>query len=228
MKFKVNTTSLLYILMVQIIIIDLFVGVLLVKAINKIKYNTSIRKADEIHLDMSKNIKVNQFAQNTYNNGKQVPLGIEKLKVEVLKGMVEKLYLNKPIKSRDFKISDNSTLKDGEFIATAYDLSYESCGKYSSNPAYGITFSGKKAEKGRTIAVDPNKIPLGSKVLIEFPKQYSFLDGWYMAEDTGSSVKGNIIDIFLGESAFLEMEKFGSKKVSVKVIYPNIMSSQIK
>lgn len=109
-----------------------------------------------------------------------------------------------------------------EFIATAYDLSYKSCGKYPSHPEYGITFSGIKAVKGRTIAVDPDVIPLGSMIYVEFPGEYSYMDGLYIAEDTGSKVKGNIIDIFLGESAFHEIEKFGSRNVLVKVLYPGV------
>ena len=123
--------------------------------------------------------------------------------------------------AKDEKIPDNDPIQK-IFIATTYDLSYESCGKYPDHPAYGITYTGKKAIKGRTIAVDPSIIPLGSNVYIEFPKPYSNLTGWYTAEDTGSKVKGNIIDVFLGESAFHEMERFGSRKVEVKIMTPDI------
>ena len=97
-------------------------------------------------------------------------------------------------------------------------MSFESCGKYPGNPTYGITFSGTKAVKGRTIAVDPKVIPLGSSVYIKFPEEYEKLNGWYIAEDTGSKVKGNIIDVFFGESAFYEMERFGSRKIEVKIV----------
>lgn len=112
-------------------------------------------------------------------------------------------------------------MAEDEFIATAYDLSFESCGKYPSHPQYGITFSGKKAVKGRTIAVDPDVIPLGSKVHMTFPDNYKYLNGWYVAEDTGRLVKGKIIDVFFGESAFYAMEKFGSRIVKVKIVYPD-------
>ncbi|MCX7711866.1 MAG: 3D domain-containing protein [Clostridia bacterium] len=125
--------------------------------------------------------------------------------------------------ARDYKIMENASLemlKEGEFTATAYDLSFESCGKYPGHPEYGITFSGKRAIKGRTVAVDPTVIPLGSKLHIEFQKPYTHLSGWYYAEDTGRLVKGRIIDIFFGESAFKEMEKFGRRKVKVKIVYP--------
>lgn len=83
--------------------------------------------------------------------------------------------------------------------ATAYDLSFESCGKERSHPEYGITCTGTKASVGRTIAVDPAVIPLGSSVKITFPEKYSKLDGIYIAEDTGRLIKGNSIDVFFGE-----------------------------
>lgn len=57
----------------------------------------------------------------------------------------------------------------------------------------GRTASGTVPEKGRTIAVDPEVIPLGSEVMI---------DGQvYIAEDTGCAIKGNKIDLFVGTEA---------------------------
>lgn len=89
--------------------------------------------------------------------------------------------------------------KKFHMTSTAYDLSYKSCGKTREHPAYGITASGARATVGRTVAVDPKVIPLGSKVYIIFPEKYSHLNGVYIAEDTGSLIKGNKIDIFFGE-----------------------------
>lgn len=45
-----------------------------------------------------------------------------------------------------------------------------------------------KAIEGHIIAVDPNVIPLGSKVLIDGHE--------YIAEDIGGAVKGEVIDIY--------------------------------
>jgi 3D (Asp-Asp-Asp) domain-containing protein len=72
----------------------------------------------------------------------------------------------------------------GEFTITHYSASLEECGKTD-----GITFTGTKATAGRTIAVDPDTIPLGSQVVI---------DGvTYTAEDIGGAIKGKRIDIFV-------------------------------
>jgi 3D (Asp-Asp-Asp) domain-containing protein len=71
----------------------------------------------------------------------------------------------------------------GKFKLTAYCTCSKCCGKWAD----GITASGTAATPGRTIAVDKNVIPLGSKVTI---------NGYeYTAEDTGSAIKGNRIDI---------------------------------
>lgn len=57
----------------------------------------------------------------------------------------------------------------------------------------GITATGTVPAKDRTIAVDPNVIPLGSEVMI---------DGQvYIAEDTGGAIKGNKLDLFVGTEA---------------------------
>ncbi len=108
--------------------------------------------------------------------------------------------------------------------ATAYDLSVESCGKDREHPEYGITYSGTRAEAGRTVAVDPEVIPLGSSIRITFPEEYSHLDGIYVAEDTGRLITGNNIDIFFGEDEegsreiYKKALKFGVQYVEVEVM----------
>lgn len=108
--------------------------------------------------------------------------------------------------------------------ATAYDLSFESCGKRAGEPGYGITSSGSKAQVGRTVAVDPEVVPLGSRLMITFPEEYSYLDGIYLAEDTGRLIKGSSIDIFFGEDKTGSKEiynkamEFGVRYVDVKIL----------
>lgn len=64
-----------------------------------------------------------------------------------------------------------------------------------------------------TIAVDPNVIPLGSKVYVS---GY----GYAIASDTGGAIKGNIIDLFMNSEA--ECTQFGRQQVTVTIIaYPN-------
>ena len=90
---------------------------------------------------------------------------------------------------------------------TAYTSGAESTGKTPSHPAYGITKSGVKASEGRTIAVDPKVIPLGTTVFIEGV-------GIRKAEDIGSAIKGSKIDVYMEDVD--EAIDFGVKK-NVKV-----------
>lgn len=60
-------------------------------------------------------------------------------------------------------------------------------GKWTGQP----TASGTMPVEGRTIAVDPRIIPLGTKVYIDGQE--------YVAEDTGSKIKGYIIDYYVND-----------------------------
>lgn len=96
---------------------------------------------------------------------------------------------------------------------TAYSAGFESTGKTEDHPQYGITASGTKVQEGRTIAVDPDVIPLGWWVYIEGI-------GFRRAEDKGSAVKGKKIDIYYDSDT--KAERFGKKKgYTVYVIGPN-------
>jgi len=70
-------------------------------------------------------------------------------------------------------------------------------------PTGNNTHSGAPCVEGRTIAVDPSVIPLGTKIYIEGISMGPEGDGYFIAEDTGSAIKGNIVDIFAndGESS---------------------------
>ena len=106
------------------------------------------------------------------------------------------------------------------FTATAYDLSFASCGKEPSHPQYGISASrvdlkGKSLDD-RYIAVDPKVIELGSLVHIEFFEPYQHLTGYYTAVDTGGAIKGNKVDIFFGSGDVSQAVKnFGRRQVKV-------------
>lgn len=71
----------------------------------------------------------------------------------------------------------------GNYKLTFYDPCVACNGNNQALTATGTTLT-----EGRTIAVDPSIIPLGSRVFIE---GY----GVFIAEDTGGAIKGNKIDI---------------------------------
>lgn len=83
----------------------------------------------------------------------------------------------------------------GEFRLTAYCPCNICCGKWSGSP----TASGVMPTENHTIAVDTNIIPFGTEVIINGKT--------YVAEDTGSAIKGSRIDIYM--SSHQEALEFG-------------------
>ena len=94
----------------------------------------------------------------------------------------------------------------GTFEITAY------CTGTCCSSGTGITASGTVATVGRTIGVDPNVIPLGSTVKIVFQDGTEHI---YKAEDTGSAIQGNIIDLLV--SSHSDGIQFGRQTCRVYV-----------
>jgi len=74
------------------------------------------------------------------------------------------------------------------------------------------TFIGSQVRPG-IIAVDPNVIPLGSRVYIEYPDGHG---EYAIAEDTGGAIKGNRVDI--AKWTVNEAQDFGIQNVKVYVV----------
>lgn len=158
---------------------------------------------------------------------------IKETNTDLIKQIEELKQENQELKNSQATRSNSRTYEQptskkgdekGIFLATAYDLSYNSCGKYPSHPYYGITASGVNLkghtlESARAIAVDPSVIPLGSKVQLEFDPEYSHLNAVYTAVDTGGAIKGRRIDVFHGSSNVANaVYAFGRRDVKVTVL----------
>lgn len=104
--------------------------------------------------------------------------------------------------SRSGKESSGKTLY---MRATAYNWDCNSCdGRGLTSTGYNL-----KNNPHGVIAVDPNVIPLGTRVYIE---GY----GHYVARDTGGAVKGNKIDIHMPTKK--QAINFGGKNVKVTIL----------
>ena len=88
----------------------------------------------------------------------------------------------------------------GTFKITAYGRDCEGC--------TGITKTGTVPIVGRTVAVDPDVIPLGSTVIIDGQE--------YIAEDIGGAVKGNVIDLFVGTEDISKYYGVKYKEIFIK------------
>jgi len=96
---------------------------------------------------------------------------------------------------------------------TAYDAGINSTGKTEDHPRYGITYSGTTVMEGRTVAVDPNVIPLGWWIYIEGI-------GLRKAEDIGSAIKGKKVDVYMESEA--QALRFGRQRGhTVYIVGPN-------
>lgn len=141
-----------------------------------------------------------------YENGKLVNETL--IQEQVIKEPVNKVI---ETGTKDYFISSRgkTSFKSSLVMtASAYDLSFESCGKRPGDKYYGITASGTKARPG-VVAVDPSVIPLGTKLYI---KGYGFA----IAEDKGGAIKGNRIDLFMENRN--DALNYGMQKAKVYIL----------
>ena len=94
------------------------------------------------------------------------------------------------------------------FQVTAYSP-YDNVSGMCNDGNPNVTATGTKPRPG-TIAVDPNVIPYGSKIIIIYE------DGtveYGIAEDCGGLIKGNVIDVF--RQTYKEAVKHGRREATV-------------
>lgn len=123
-------------------------------------------------------------------------------------------------KNRDVETSRGSwRLIEVEAEITTYTAGYESTGKYPSDPAYGITASGKKVMPFHTIAL-PKEFPFGTEMIIEDDPNYQNII--FVCEDRGGAIKilndGTVkVDMYV--SSLDEAKKYGKQyhKVLLKI-----------
>jgi 3D (Asp-Asp-Asp) domain-containing protein len=141
-----------------------------------------------------------------YEDGKEVSKKIvsEKVLSEPVNGVVEEGVKTTLVTSRG-QINFSKAIS---MSATAYDATFESCGKHPGDPQYGITYSGLKVRPG-IVAVDPRVIPLGT---------WLYVDGYgeALAADIGGAIKGNKIDLYYESPA--DVRKFGRRPVKVYIL----------
>lgn len=119
--------------------------------------------------------------------------------VRVIKDAPSEIETLKPTKQPSQPLLESI----GVFVLTAY-CPCSDC----SGPWKDMTSTGVIAQPTHTVAVDPKIIPYGTKLSIN--------GVIYTAEDCGSSVKGNIIDIFFNTHD--EVDEFGLQYAEVYIV----------
>ena len=170
------------------------------------KNDSSVLKGKEKVVTQGKKGTVERTYEVVKENGKIVMKTLQSEKV-VSKPTTQVVAVGTKVVTA--AVSRNNTSAGGtgkEFYvtATAYTPNCNGCS--------GITATGvniKSNPNMKLIAVDPNVIPLGSKVWVE---GY----GYAIAADTGGAIKGNKIDILVSSKS--AAKNWGRKKVRIKVL----------
>lgn len=178
--------------------------------------DASLEKGEEKVVQKGKEGKLKKHFEVVKENGKEVSR--ELVKEETAEQSKDKVIavgtkqsspkVEKVSASGDSKTvvsrSNESSGKVMTVSSTAYTASCSGC---SGHTATGVNL--KNNPNAKVIAVDPNVIPLGSKVHVE---GY----GYAIAADTGSAIKGNKIDVFFPEKS--SAYRWGNKTVKIKVL----------
>jgi uncharacterized protein YabE (DUF348 family) len=143
---------------------------------------------------------------------------------EVSRNLFKELVITPPVNkivgyggNDSYRTSRGGVIRAKEVIrmsATSYSSSYRHTGKTPDHPYYGITATGVRAREG-IVAVDPNVIPLGSKLYVELEEGIPDY-GFAIAADTGGAVKGNIIDLYFDDED--RISAFGRRRAKVYIL----------
>lgn len=122
---------------------------------------------------------------------------------KIMLAMLLAMLLLLPIRADARAQSDEKLISMGEFLLTYYCSCEECSGQWGTQTA-----TGNHCEQGRTVAVDPDVIAYGTRILID--------DNIYIAEDCGSAIKGDRIDIYVEDHKLVE--KLGKKVKKIWLI----------
>lgn len=178
-----------------------------------VDYSTTTKSDDSITKGKRKVIQEGQEGlvtkryEVTLENGEEVDRElidkqVEKESQDQIVAMGTKTETSEP--TQTVSRGDNGEVAE-EYMMTA-TVYTEKCNGCSGVTSTGIDLRNSPGKK--VVAVDPNVIPLGSKVWVE---GY----GYAVAGDTGGAIKGNRIDLFKHSSKY--NGGYGHQQVKVKV-----------
>lgn len=122
-----------------------------------------------------------------------------------------------PLSNFDYSSStshdENTKYVPGTSLSYSQVLDFQATAYYSPT-SWNTTFTGTEAKIG-TVAVDPNFIPLGSKMYI-VSADGEYVYGYCTAEDTGGAIKGKIVDLYM--NTYDECVQFGRRDVKIYIL----------
>lgn len=172
------------------------------------KKDDSLLKGKEKVVQTGEKGSVSRTYEVVKENGKEVSRNVisEKITKEPTKKVVAvgTKVVTASVSRGENSSSNSSDGKEFYVTATAYTANCNGC--------TGVTATGinlKSNPNVKVVAVDPNVIPLGSKVWVE---GY----GYAVAGDTGGAIKGKKVDLFIPSKS--QAYEFGRKKVRIKIL----------
>ncbi|WP_300349463.1 3D domain-containing protein [Clostridium sp.] len=182
-----------------------------IKEVKPIEFTTEVKKDNSKPQSYTKVLKDGQDGEKevtrelVYENGKEVSNSVvqelvvkEPVNKEVVKGTNKTQTLSRGGESINFK-------KKLSVKSTAYTHESGSKEEYTASGVHVL----RNPRGYSTIAVDPNVIPLGSKVYVE---GY----GYAIAADTGGAIKGNKIDLYFNTEA--EVSNWGVRNLDIYIL----------
>lgn len=173
------------------------------------KQDSSLEKGKEKVVQEGKDGLAKVTYEITKENGEEVDREVVKEKeVEKPVKKIVKVGTKEPEKATTSSSSSSAPAGSGKVMtmeATGYGADCTGCS--------GITATGinvKNNPNAKVISVDPNVIPLGTRVWVE---GY----GEAVAGDTGGAIKGNRIDVLLPSEAYAA-QNWGRRTVQVKIL----------
>lgn len=169
------------------------------------KKDNSLEKGKEKVIQEGEKGKLKKEFEVTLENGKEVKRTLQKEeKIKDSKDRIVAVGTKQVVKNVSRSKPAPSGGKTIFMKSTAYTADCSGC---SGVTATGINL--KKNPNIKVIAVDPNVIPLGTKVHVD---GY----GYAIAGDTGGAIRGNKIDVFFSSQS--KAYAWGSKTVKVKIL----------
>lgn len=160
---------------------------------NELLYKIIYHNGKQVEKKFIEEVVTTKPVDKVIKKGTKVELQVASSKDKSIR--VEKTsYSNNESKANSS--TSNSNVKNISVVATAYTDD-------------SITSTGTKPKWG-TIAVDPSIIPYGTKVYI--PQ----FDKTFIAEDCGSAIKGNKIDIYMNDEE--SVKNWGRKTIDICII----------
>ncbi|MBP3634642.1 MAG: G5 domain-containing protein [Oscillospiraceae bacterium] len=190
--------------------------------------DTSLTPGEEVVLSEGSDGLMHCTAQIRYENGVEVERTVlsektvtKAVDTVILRGVDRSVKEQENSGQDDYQQSHTSEIGTGDTkhvpgtnLEYSEILDFQATAYYCEPYAWNTTYTGTEARVG-AIAVDPNFIPLGTKMYI-VSADGKYIYGYCTAEDTGGAIKGKIVDLYF--NTYEECIQFGRRDVKIYIL----------